>query len=209
VQQLLFSPASPLANLFLGDVDGAPLPEAQERANGLTPRRNEGRSLGRLVILTGPRGSGKSTQCARLVEEARAGGRLVAGFIAHPVFTEDEKTAIELEELTTGQRRRLARRRRAGDEGLLSKQWYFEPDVMAWANQVLTELPRCDRLVLDELGPLELERGMGMQAALALVDERRIPLIWAVIRPALLPLALARWPWAEVQQSGVSKGGRF
>ena len=53
-------------------------------------------------------------------------------------------------------------------------------------------------LVVDELGPLEFVRGVGLMAGLAAVDEGRYAAAFVVVRPALVDEALRRWPDATV-----------
>ena len=60
-----------------------------------------------------------------------------------------------------------------------------------------------DVIIIDELGPLELEEGYGYQQALHLLDEGRYRKAVVVVRPSLLPLARVRWPAAQ----GVSVTG--
>jgi nucleoside-triphosphatase THEP1 len=50
-----------------------------------------------------------------------------------------------------------------------------------------------DLVIIDELGPLEFLRGMGLQNGLKVVDERAHPVICVVVRPSLLLDARKRW----------------
>ena len=56
----------------------------------------------------------------------------------------------------------------------------------------------CDLLVVDELGPLEFERGRGWTAGLAAVDSGAYGAALVVVRSGLLERARTRWPGAEV-----------
>jgi hypothetical protein len=49
------------------------------------------------------------------------------------------------------------------------------------------------------------ESGAGKTAGLALLDSRRYRLACIVVRPSLLHLAQARWPWSETMQ--IASGG--
>lgn len=150
-----------------------------------------------LVILTGPRGSGKTQACLKLAEAALARGKAPVGLISPAVFEDGHKTAIDLLDLGSGKRRRLAERPPPGAAGTAGLGWRFDATVLAWGNAILDRLPAGGLLVLDELGPLEFEHGQGLSAGLALLDARRHRLAVAVVRPELLTAALSRWPWAQ------------
>jgi nucleoside-triphosphatase THEP1 len=151
-----------------------------------------------LIIISGLSGAGKSSWCLTLARQARSSGVIVGGVISPPVFINGHKVGIDLVVLLTGERRRLAVRYSRASDGLRTANWLVDPQVLAWGNQQLLCLPSCDCVILDELGPLEFNQGQGLQAGLKLIDDRQLPLVVAVIRPKLLPLAQKRWPRAEI-----------
>ncbi len=154
---------------------------------------------GRLWILTGPRGSGKTTLCRRLAAEAKALGWDVAGVLSPAVFTGGEKTGIEALDLRGGDSRQFARRP-VDMDGSTSRRpsWIFDQIALAWGNQVLARAVPCDMLVVDELGPLEFEAGLGWSAGLKALDSRTYQVGLVTIRPELLAAARQRWPFAGV-----------
>jgi nucleoside-triphosphatase THEP1 len=152
----------------------------------------------RLIILSGPSGAGKSSWCRQLAKQALSSKLVVGGLLSPAVFQDGDKAGIDLLDLCTGQCRRLAVRRNEVQDGLRTRNWLLDPDVLAWGNQQLLALPPCDIVILDELGPQELQRGQGLTTALDLIDSRRIPVLVAVVRPKLLAAAQKRWPWAEL-----------
>jgi nucleoside-triphosphatase len=175
VPDLFDSPASPLAFLLSG-------------------KRREPT----LTILSGLPGAGKSTWCLRLVEEAKARGLVVGGLLSPAVYHKGRKVGIDLMDVVSGERRRLAVRHDAAQGGIKTDSWVLDPGTLAWGNRRLLASPAWDLAILDELGPLELERGGGFQAALRIIESRQFPLTVAVVRPRLLPEARRRWPWGEV-----------
>lgn len=150
-----------------------------------------------LVIVTGPSGSGKTTWCATLAGHAKANNIKVGGVLCPPVFVDGRKTGFEIFALANEQRRLLARRADKTEASSIGC-WSIDSLAMDWANDTLQNHPPCDILIIDELGPLEFERGGGFQAAFPLLDAARYRTAYVVIRPDLVNTAMARWPQATV-----------
>ncbi|MFO7545511.1 MAG: ATP-binding cassette domain-containing protein, partial [Trueperaceae bacterium] len=152
------------------------------------------------VIVTGARGSGKSHWCERLVAAARARGWRVAGVLSPAVLQDGHKVAIDLVDLTSGTTRQLAASRRGDRAGETTERWRFDPAALTWGNDVLrcsAEAP-FDLLMVDELGPLEFQRGSGLLAGLDAIDGLARGVAIVVVRPSLLEAATERWPDALV-----------
>lgn len=160
-------------------------------------QKSDSAQSGKLWIITGRRGSGKTTLCRRLAVEAHALNWDVAGVISPAVFTGTEKTAIEFLDLRSGESRQFARRPQDA-QGNPGSGWIYDQIALSWANEVLAKAVPCDMLVVDEMGPLEFETGRGWSAGLAAVDSRNYRAGLVTIRPELLAAALKRWPFAGV-----------
>lgn len=150
-----------------------------------------------LYILSGPSGAGKTSWCLELARQAAVNGHAIAGLVSPAVFEGGVKVGIDLLDLFTQQRRRLANRRKKMVGEPAGKNWQFEPGVLFWGNNLLEAIPANHLLILDELGPLELCENGGLTNALELLSARKYKLACAVVRPALLTNALERWPWAK------------
>jgi nucleoside-triphosphatase THEP1 len=160
-----------------------------------------------LILLTGPRGAGKTSWCLDLVAQAQTRKLAVGGLVSPPVFHNGRKIAIDLLDVATGVRRRLAYHRRysmdsqaAALTGAATDDWQFDSRVLDWGNETLERLGDCDLFILDELGPLEFLCHQGLQTGLGHIGARRYRWMVAVVRSTLIPLAKARWPWAQVLQ---------
>lgn len=153
-----------------------------------------------LLIVTGARGSGKSRWCGQLAELVRRRGLRIAGVASPAVMEGDLKTGIDIVDVSSGERRRLADRRGGPSGGETTERWRFAESAMVWGNEVLARvsLDRADLLVVDELGPLEFHRGSGLVAGLEAIAAERYGVACVVVRPSLLDAALARWPHAVV-----------
>ncbi|MBK8985078.1 MAG: ATP-binding cassette domain-containing protein [Chloroflexi bacterium] len=157
-----------------------------------------GRNAPQLFIVTGLSGVGKTTWCGDLAQRARARGLRVAGLWSPGVFAHGRKLGIDLVNLHTEERRRLANLRGSAAAAVSTTQWAFDPEALAWGNRVMADAPDHDLLILDELGPLEFGRGEGLMAGLQVIDDGRYRVACVVIRPSLLPEAQARWPHAQI-----------
>jgi iron complex transport system ATP-binding protein len=158
-----------------------------------------------LLLITGLSGIGKTTWCNQLVQHARQQGKSVKGLLSPAVFENGRKTAIDLVNLETGERRQLATLRSDRSARLVTTQWQFDPDMVNWGNDILHDLSGGDLLIIDELGPLEFLRGEGFLEGLRLIDEGRYQLACVVVRPSLLPQAQQRWSQAHVVSGSVGE----
>jgi len=142
-------------------------------------------------IITGDRETGKTRFCTHLVERAkREGVDDIAGLLSPPVYVNGIKTAIEIEDLRSSERRILARSRQDDDVSIQTKRWSFDTDVLIWGNDLLAVATPCDLLVVDELGLLEFERGGGWQNGLSAILSGKFYVAVVVIRPELIDKAL-------------------
>jgi nucleoside-triphosphatase THEP1 len=151
-------------------------------------------------IVTGEFEQGKTRTCQAVAGRLQDIGWDVAGILSPGVWMAGRKVAIDAVDLRTGKTRRLAVR---SEPSLALRQlstvrWAFDLETLAWCDSVLEHAPPCDLLVVDELGPLELERGAGLMQGLQAADAGEFVLGLLVIRPRLLHLGLERWPGAEV-----------
>ena len=149
--------------------------------------------MGEIYLLTGGIQSGKTSLCLELIELARQGGERLGGVISPAVFAEGRKIAIDLLDLKSGKRVRLADELDQGETEISTQRWAFKPDAVAWGNQILRETVPCDLLVIDELGPLEFNREEGWIKAFDVLESGDYRSALVVIRPTLLDDALERW----------------
>jgi nucleoside-triphosphatase THEP1 len=138
----------------------------------------------RIIILTGGRGVGKSTVCQRTVELAEACGYTCGGVVtlSHPDGSREVLNA------RTGQWRWLTvdpRLKRCVIQG----RFRFDPETIAWADDVLARVVPCHLMVVDELGPMELERGEGWTNGMKVLRRGGFALALVVVRPELQVLA--------------------
>jgi nucleoside-triphosphatase THEP1 len=140
---------------------------------------------GHIVILSGPPGSGKTTACRQLAALARQRGLDCAGLVCPARFHESRKVGIDVLDLRTGESRPLAEADQL-PAALRTGAYRFDAEAVAWGAAVLDAACPCDLLVVDEIGPLELERGLGWANALNVLCDGQFGLAVVVVRPGLL-----------------------
>jgi nucleoside-triphosphatase THEP1 len=151
-----------------------------------------------LVLVTGMRGAGKTSWCMDLIEHARALDLKLCGLISPAIFEDGQKVGIDLLDLHSGERRRLAYRTGHAGGDLRTTDWQMVVETLEWGNAILENINSCDLFILDELGPLEFEHGIGLIAGLDIIDaHKKFPSV-VVVRPSLLQVSSNRWPWAHV-----------
>lgn len=160
-----------------------------------------------LWLVSGTIGAGKTALCRALAGQARAAGWDVAGLLSPGVFDAGQKTAIQVEDLRTGEHRLLASIEPRPGFDLPFGQWHFDRAALAWGNHVLEHSLPCDLLVVDELGPLELLHGQGFTAAQAALAGGRYRMGIAVVRPALVETFSSLLPPQRVIAPDRSVGG--
>ncbi len=151
------------------------------------------RSVGMIFLITGDIQSGKTSLCLDVIEAAREKGVRLGGVISPADFLAGEKMAIDLQDVRSGDRVRLAELLGDKESQISTKRWAFVPEAVEWGNQILKDAIPCDLLVIDELGPLEFDRGEGWINGFESIASGEYKAALVVIRPSLLEKALDRW----------------
>jgi nucleoside-triphosphatase THEP1 len=151
----------------------------------VTSSRGYGFPDRQIVILTGAPEAGKTTTCRRLLGRARELGLDCAGILCPARVDGRVKVGIDVVDARTEERRCLAEvdelpgRLRVGP-------YRFDEEAVAWGVARLAMACPCDVLIVDEIGPLEMDRGEGWINALDLLRVGEYRLAVAVVRPSLV-----------------------
>jgi nucleoside-triphosphatase THEP1 len=146
-----------------------------------------------IVLITGEIESGKTSFCQKLADTAQTGGYSLSGLLSPGIFEDGKKTAIDLLDLESGERQRLAVLKSVGEKGISTTRWSFDPETIKWGNRILQSAAPSDLLIIDELGPLEFSRAQGLIEAFDLIKKGDYQVGIIVIRPALVHQAYRRW----------------
>lgn len=139
---------------------------------------------GSIVLLTGKSDIGKTRYCQELVKVAKKSDRNCAGILSLKLVDEGETIGYEAMDIRTGEKRILADR--SSKSKIVLGDWFFNPQTLAWGNGILAATQSCDLFVIDELGPLELERDEGWMQAFPVLEKGEFFFAMVVVRPSLL-----------------------
>jgi len=160
------------------------------------------------VVLTGEIHIGKTTVSRTIAELAQERGYCVHGILTPPILDSDgTRLGIEAVNLASGERRELARvwrghRKQEEDwnwDGPQIGPYYFDPAVLVWAHDAIARgiALDCDLLIIDEIGRLELEQGLGFSQVLDLLGTSIVVRSLVVVRASLLEAFRRRLPKLE------------
>ena len=162
------------------------------------------------VLLTGQRQVGKTTVCKQVAELARGLSYDPAGVLAPALLDEDGlPMAYHALMVSDGQQRLLARAN--GDlGGPRTSRYSFDADVFS---RVIGRLRAaisqgCDLLIVDKIGPLELEQGRGLAPILSDLSAGRLPPLLLVVRPELAGRLQERLPGVSFRTFTVTQENR-
>jgi nucleoside-triphosphatase THEP1 len=155
------------------------------------------RGAASIWIITGTREAGKTRFCQKVIEEARTRGLTVGGILSPAVFENGVKTGINAQNLASGEMQRLATVREEVRDAI-TPRWSFDEKSLAWGSVVLKNSAPCDLLVVDELGPLELQHSRGWIEGIEVLNGGEYRAALVVIRQELLETARQLWPQAVV-----------
>ena len=143
---------------------------------------------GKVILLTGEKKIGKSTLCRKVCDWVRARGYKPAGIVCPALYDSDKrKRGFMAEDVRTGKQWVLGtREKKLFGPGYGS--YTFSRSGLHRAVRILKRAPKkgCDLLVLDEVGPLEMERGEGFRSALDMLTSQKYVNLLIVVRPSLI-----------------------
>lgn len=140
-----------------------------------------------IFLVTGDFGSGKSIFCQQAAARLSSNGLKVQGLLSPGRYMDGLKTGFWCENIYTGERRLMASTLDSEIVGDLFGKWTIAPEVVAWGNDVLKSILKTDILIIDEIGPLELDLGRGWNQAFHALERVEYRSALVVIRPTCIP----------------------
>jgi nucleoside-triphosphatase THEP1 len=142
-----------------------------------------------IVILTGERGAGKTTVCQETIAQAQSQNYACYGLVTL-TQPDGERDVIDI---SCGETRRLTVPPDTKPIVIQGK-YCFDPVTLGWGSAVLAQATSCHLLVIDELGPLEIEQKGGWTHAFNALRRSDYAMAIVVIRPELVVRAQLQLP---------------
>jgi len=144
-------------------------------------------------LITGKVQGGKTTLLSQLVERLKKDKLKITGFLSHGSFNEGQRSGFTLVDLEHGKQIPLATTEEK--PGWLNfRRFFFNPEAFKegeqWIHNGLSQHP--DLVVIDEVGPMELERQGWWNILKHLVKRYDIPQLW-IVRDQILPEIAEKW----------------
>ncbi len=147
----------------------------------------------KVYLLTGEQGAGKTTYLAKAIPRMRSKGLTVGGILAHVFYADSKRTGYDIENVLTGERLPLCRTDQVGS-GQIIGPFAFLEGGLALGEQALAPatIGHCDVVIVDEVGPLELQGGGWARSIRRLLETDGKTLL-IVVRPALVEKIQTMW----------------
>jgi nucleoside-triphosphatase THEP1 len=144
-------------------------------------------------ILTGDKGIGKTTLVSALVSELLAKEFTPGGILQPRSWDNEECTGYDIANILTKKQLPLCRINHTGTEVAVGSYSFFK-DGIEHGNKALkfSGLNKCDCIIIDEVGPLELE-GKGWSQSLDQITASASCPILLVVRESLCDRVTNRW----------------
>ena len=146
-----------------------------------------------IYIVTGKVHSGKTTFVRRLAARMKKENINLTGFLSVGSFSGGQRSTFTLEHLEDGKQQALASIEK-GEDWLRFGRFYFNPEALREGERIIRRgmEMKADLVVVDEVGPFELQGG-GWKGILELLEkEYEMAQIW-VVREQVLDEVLDRW----------------
>jgi len=149
--------------------------------------------LKKIFIVTGDRASGKTSLLAALTKEFQQRQRSVGGILSPVVQKDSMRTGYDVINIQTGERVPLCRNEPDGS-GVKIGEWIFRNNGIQFGCGALDPslLIACDLIIVDEVGPLELENKVWATSLDRLIVSSPCQIILAV-REHLIERVQYRW----------------
>lgn len=140
-------------------------------------------------LVSGPRGSGKTTYISRFMSLMTSRNRSIGGVISRAVIVGGQRAGYDLFDLRTHELRPLARLKTSKDAAVTMGPYEFDTDAIQIGNTAIVAAVRdgVDVVAIDEVGPLEFRsQGWAPSLRIALDECAETQELIVAIRPSLL-----------------------
>lgn len=146
-----------------------------------------------IVIITGDIHQGKTTFTQKIISDLLKSKIRIAGFLSIGINENDLRTGFNLYDIESSKQFELCTNKK--DERLIKfGQYYFNKETMTRGEEILSpeNIFNKQLIVIDEIGPLELNDKGWSSAIEKLISTTEIPHLW-IVRKSILKKAIRKW----------------
>ncbi len=158
-----------------------------------------------IFILTGKVNEGKTNFAMQVAEKLKQKGLSPSGFFSIGNTNDQSREAYSLRDIQTGMQKELCSFE-PGKNKVRVGRFYFDEKGIEFGREVILESlnQKNDLLVIDEIGPLEINDQGWAPAIEAVIKSQPIPQLW-IVRKRLLKPILRKWNVGDVYVFDVAK----
>lgn len=132
-----------------------------------------------VFIISGRQGGGKTTTLTKVVGLLVKEGVDVRGFLAPGEWDNDLRTAFFIEDIQSANQKLLCKN--MDEEGFEKHgRFYFDPETIAFGEQLVIKAKPGDLLVIDEIGRFEMKGNVWSNLVQKSIEKSRNPLLITV-----------------------------
>jgi nucleoside-triphosphatase THEP1 len=138
----------------------------------------------RIVLVIGPKDSGKTSYLKTTSERAMQRGWSVGGFLSVNHTSAADKKNYFLRIIQTGQEKLLASTASIFSQAIHYGEYFFDPKIFELGNKVLKSSIHTDLIIVDEFGPLEQQQ-TGFYSGFNFLLRQYKGILMIALRPSL------------------------
>jgi nucleoside-triphosphatase THEP1 len=150
-------------------------------------------NLQKIIIVTGERSGGKTTLMKKIIAAVKADGLEIKGFLSLAVFDDKIKTGYKLLDISDNTEMNFISANEF-PEMVKFRKYYFSKEGIDRGNKILLSYKKdiSGILIIDEIGPWELEGGGWFESLNKLTALSQYKMIW-VVRKEILTNVINKW----------------
>jgi nucleoside-triphosphatase THEP1 len=157
-----------------------------------------GKNRPMVFVLSGKVNQGKTKFAMQVVEKLKQAGLNPAGFFSVGNTYDQNRKAYSLKDIQTGIQRELCSFE-PGKKKVRVGRFYFDMQGIEFGREIILESPNQtnDLLVIDEIGPLEINDQGWAPALEVVIKNSGFPQLW-IVRESLLKPVIRKWNLGDV-----------
>ncbi len=146
-----------------------------------------------VIIITGEVGTGKTSFLKKLIVRFEEQNIKTGGLLSKRIYQNEKLEGYDLFSIKQNKYVPLIREKCFSENDLSLGSYYFNSETINIGNKILLEDSKLsDILIIDEIGPLELNNNGWANTITTILTSTKIPMIW-IVRTSLLHEVQRKW----------------